>query len=528
MAARALLGSKLRRLRREHRIAQSSLARQLGISPSYLNLIEHNQRPITVPLQLKLAEVFRLDPQSFARDDEARLLGDLSELISNPAFPDHGLDADGLRDLIGSVPEAGRALASLFRAYLSARQEVESLTETLSEDTSFTTSTHELRNLLASVRSFAEILHDNADLPKAEQRRFQGIVVEQSERLTETVNQMLAFAPDNSLRPPGTAAPAEAIGDFLQDHENHFPALEAAAEALAGRLAWQADEGPARLAAVLERDFALGVERAAEGDRQGRDERIDPASGRLVLSLALPPASQAFRMLRRLAVEAERPLLQRLLDGAGIVDATAREIGLVALGGYLAAAMVMPYDAFLEAARELRYDIERLEARFGVGFEQACRRLISLRDPERPGVPFHLLRVDIAGNITYRFSASGLRIPRFGAACARWNVHAAFLAQGRIESQLVELPDRRRFLMIARALARPGGGWAVPPSHYAVALGCAAGEAGALVYADGLDLRAGGPAVPVGVTCRLCARLDCRQRAAAPLFLPARHVAAGS
>ena len=87
---------------------------------------------------------------------------------------------------------------------------------------------------------------------------------------------------------------------------------------------------------------------------------------------------------------------------------------------------MMPYDRFLEAANEDRYDIDILRNRFGVSFEQVCHRLTTLRRPGAEGVPFHFIRVDIAGNISKRFSASGIHIARFGAACPRWNVYAAF------------------------------------------------------------------------------------------------------
>ena len=177
----------------------------------------------------------------------------------------------------------------------------------------------------------------------------------------------------------------------------------------------------------------------------------------------------------------------------------------------------MPYREIRDAAHGLRHDIELLQRRFGTSFEQICHGLTSLRRPGEEGVPLHFLRLDIAGNITKRFSASGLRIPRFGGACPRWNVHAAFMTPGRIDTQLARVGDGPTYLFVARALTKlapgPAAGFPAPKSHYAVAIGCEISFANRFVYADGLDLQEPGAAVPVGTHCRQCARPDCAQRA---------------
>ena len=132
-------------------------------------------------------------------------------------------------------------------------------------------------------------------------------------------------------------------------------------------------------------------------------------------------------------------------------------------------------------------------------------------------MPFHLLRVDIAGNISKRFSASGIHIARFGGGCPLWAAHAAFLTPGRIRTQVSRMPDGATYFCIARTVTKGGGGHHVPPSTYAVEVGCEIGHARELVYADGISLDNGTAAVPVGVGCRMCERMDCRQRAFPPL-----------
>jgi predicted transcriptional regulator len=177
------------------------------------------------------------------------------------------------------------------------------------------------------------------------------------------------------------------------------------------------------------------------------------------------------------------------------------------LVSYAASALLLPYDAFRAAAEELRYDVERLQRRFGASFEQVCHRLTTLRRPGHEGVPFHFLRRDAAGNLSKRFSASGLQLPHYGAACARWALHAAFLTPGRIVAQIARMPDDSRYLFIARTTAAPGG-HAAPAAPKAVMLGCALAHGARTVYA------AGAVEAPVGVTCSLCPRQNCADRAA--------------
>jgi predicted transcriptional regulator len=192
----------------------------------------------------------------------------------------------------------------------------------------------------------------------------------------------------------------------------------------------------------------------------------------------------------------------------------------VALANYFAGAVLMPYGPFLEAARSERYDVEVLCNRFRVAFEQICHRLTTLRRPGAEGVPFHMVRVDIAGNISKRFSASGLRFARFSGACPRWTVFEAFTTPGLVRTQLSQMPDGATYFWVARTVRKEGGRFHAPRSVLAIGLGCEVSHAKALVYADGVDLSARGAVVPVGVTCRLCERMDCEQRAFPPLQHP--------
>jgi predicted transcriptional regulator len=172
----------------------------------------------------------------------------------------------------------------------------------------------------------------------------------------------------------------------------------------------------------------------------------------------------------------------------------------------------MPYIPFRAAIDSLRFDIIRIGGRFDASFEQVCQRCISMRRPGAEAIPLHFLRTDIAGNISKRFSASGLRLPRYGGACSRWIVHHAFTAPGRILAQVARLPGGEAFFSVARADV-PQGALVTTERSHAVMIGCAVEHATRFVYADGLNLTAPQAAVPIGITCRQCERHDCSQRA---------------
>ena len=203
------------------------------------------------------------------------------------------------------------------------------------------------------------------------------------------------------------------------------------------------------------------------------------------------------------------------LDQAAFRTDAARDVARVGLANYAAGALLLPYRAFLEAAREEKHDIDRLRTRFQVSFEQVCHRLSTLQRPGWRGVPFYFARVDMAGNITKRHSATRFQFARFGGACPLWNVHEAFAAPDRIGVQLAEMPDGSRYISIARSVSKPSGSYLANDRRYALSLGCEVEHAGALVYAAGLDLN--GPAARIGVSCRICERTDCTQRAFPPL-----------
>jgi len=457
------LGAKVRALRRREGLTQVQLATQLGVSASYLNLIEANRRPLPANLLIKLAQLFGVDVGAFASDDDGRLVADLMEAFADPVLEDYDLTSVDIRELTAASPEAARAVLGLYRAYQATR---------------------------ATADDLSTRVRDGEALP----------------------------GPDGTRAP--SHVPSEEVSDYLQRAGNHFPELEAAAEQLAARARLSSDDLYAGLIRYLEQHLGVTVQIAHWEAQRGVLRRYDPERKTLMLSELLPTRSRTFQLAHQVAITALGDLLERHAVEGRFVSAGARVLAKVALANYFAGAVLMPYAAFHQAARDERYDIDVLGRRFRVGFEQVCHRLTTLRRPGAEGVPFHMIRLDVAGNISKRFSASGIRFARFSGVCPRWNVFSAFLTPGMIRIQVSRMPDGVAYFCIARTIQKDAGGYHAQQPVQSIGLGCQIEYARQLVYSDGVNLDSRDTLVPVGITCRLCERTDCDQRAVPSLKVP--------
>jgi len=229
-----------------------------------------------------------------------------------------------------------------------------------------------------------------------------------------------------------------------------------------------------------------------------------------------PIESQRFQLAHQLVILALNDSIQSVIESADLRSVSSQQLLFVGLANYAAGALLMPYARFRQEARQLRHDIDQLRQSFGVSFEQACHRLSTLQRSGARGVPFFFCRVDMAGNITKRHSATRLQFARFGGACPLWIVHEAVAIPDRILVQLAETPDGVKYVSMAKGLVKPSGSYARAPRRYAVALGCEIEHAGEFIYADGLDLKSTHAATKIGASCRICPRVDCDQRAFPP------------
>ncbi len=505
--ARAPVGQRIRKRRQELGRSQSALAEVVGISASYLNLIEHNKRPIGGALLNRIASAIELDSGALAGTEEARLIAELGEVAAEAPTIGIDLSADAASELVASNPGAARTILDLYRAYREVRLRSDLLGERLGEDSFLAETSQQILSLITTIRSYAEILKDYGDLSDAERRGFVATLVEESETLAQRAGDMFDFMGGRGARRP-RASPREAIEDFISDNANYFPGLEKSAEQTLASLPSRRPTLEA-LTKHLHARFGMSVERYAASDVPVGGEGV---RGKVFMfSETLAPASVRFRIARLIGTLTASDVLDQLVDGARLETDEASLRLRKALANYFAGALTMPYEPFQAAAEELRNDIARLGHRFDASFEQVCHRLTTLRRAGAEGVPLHFLRTDIAGNISKRFSASGLRLPRYGGACPRWIVHHAFTSPGRIVTQTGQLPDGETFFFVARA-GIPDDGIGPTGGAHAVMIGCAVGQAQRFVYADGIDLTAPSNLVPVGITCRQCPR-DCAQRA---------------
>lgn len=301
--------------------------------------------------------------------------------------------------------------------------------------------------------------------------------------------------------------PWEEVRDFFHYCDNYIDAVDRAAERFA-----QNGDAAGRAVDTLR---ARGIDTVTADSDLLRS--FDPVAGRLTLSARATPASRAFQLLHQLALLTQNDLIEATLDLARFQSDTAREIARIGMANYFAGAVLMPYTRFAGAAQDTRHDLERMAIAFGASIEQIAHRLSTLQRPGAKGVPFFFARVDQAGTVTKRHSATRLQFARFGGACPLWNVHQAFETPGRFLRQLAETPDGARYIILARDVSKSGGAWGRPTRRFAISLGCEVKHAGALVYADGLDLDHDAAFQPIGISCRICERPNCHQRAVPPL-----------
>lgn len=314
--------------------------------------------------------------------------------------------------------------------------------------------------------------------------------------------------------------PWEMVRDWFHDTGNYIHELDCEAEELrAGICPRDRLEEADLVAALRERH---GTQVVVEENPAHHLRRYDRDRNILHIDAAVPPESRTFLLAHQLMGLHARPLIDAIVAQAGLSPAGADKLLAVGLANYAAGALMMPYARFRAAARAVRHDIDRLARRFGVSFEQACHRLSTLQRPGARGIPFFFCRVDMAGNITKRHSATRLQFARFGGACPLWVVHEAVAIPDRILTQLGETPDGVRYVSMAKGLVKPSGSFTRAPRRYAVALGCEIEHAANFIYADGLQLRDEAAATPIGVTCRLCPRRECDQRAFPPTDRPIR------
>lgn len=451
--SKTLIGPQLRQLRQSVNHTQAHMARVLGVSAAYINLLENNQRSVSVKVLMALSEAYGIDARDFVKDSSATQLADLRHRVRDPVFSGPEPDLVELRAALDHAPQ----LVSYFMQ-----------------------------------------LHEN------------------HHALLETVRKLSAGVMTESLE---MVRPETAIHNFFRDNANHFPALEDAAEAAREAVGGPAEDIYANLKRHLKNAYGLDV-RVERLDDMGETLRLfDEAGGRVLLSEALDSVNRNFQLAHVLALLSCSSLLDDLVAAADIPSETGRERCRVELANYVAAAMLMPYDAVFRMAEETLYDIDRIATRFGVSFEQVSQRLTTLQRKGALGVPFFFLRIDMAGNVTKRFNATSFTLAEQGGACPVWAIHKAFASPDVIIPQFVELPDAGQFFTISRTTDRPVINPHAQARRLVVTLGCERSQVPRVGYAAPFNLDDRTPFAKIGINCHICPRRDCTQRAYEPLHV---------
>jgi XRE family transcriptional regulator, fatty acid utilization regulator len=422
-------------------LTQQVMADDLGISPSYVALLERNQRPLTADMLLRLARTYRLEIDDLAGEDGEDYAKRIAEVLRDPIFAEIDLPSLEAADLATSFPGIAEALLRLHSAYAREQQ------------------------ALAEQRASGGT--DEAD-PVAEARRFLGA------------------------------------------QRNYFHALDTRAEELAVEI----EEGGG--AEMWVRKQGVRVRFLPPNVMADSLRRFDRHNQQLLINDTLDSASRAYQLASHVAWSAMRSDINSVVRTAEFSSTTAETLVRRALGGYCAAALMMPYARFAAEVESRAYDIESLSRHFGASFEQVAHRLTTLQRPGESRVPFFFIRVDEAGNISKRLDGAGFPFAAHGGGCPLWSVHSVFRMPSEIVTQWLELPGGERFFSIARTVVAGGGGHGQPRITRAIALACAAEHAPRLTYATGVD-PGKVQATPIGVTCRICDRADCTARAVPPI-----------
>jgi len=451
--SKTYVGARVRQLRSERGYSQAALAQQLQISPSYLNQIEHDVRPLTVSVLLRITEAFGVDATFFSTQDDTRLIAELREATLDR---DLGIDVDvsEVADMVHAHPALAKAMVNLHRRYRLT----------------------------------------TARLAAATEARF---------------NLNTGGSGTGSI-----SMPHEEVRDYFYERQNYLHELDTAAEDLTVRMRMHRGDLAGDLSQRLIQKHGVRIARRID---LGDDvlHRYDPDTKTLEISGHLTRGQQVFKLATELGYLEYGTLIDALVAEGSFTSEESQTLARLGLANYFAAAAMLPYRQFHDVAENFRYDIERLSTFYQVSYETVCHRLSTLQRPSMRGVPFSFVRVDRAGNMSKRQSATGFHFSSTGGTCPLWNVYETFANPGKVLVQIAQMPDGRNYMWVARTIERRTSRYGQPGKTFAIGLGCELRHAHRLVYSEGLDLSGDLSAVatPIGAGCRVCERDNCTQRA---------------
>ena len=448
------IGHKIRTKRRKLGITQIDLSKKLSISASYLNLIESGKRKVNVDLLLKLANELNIEISDISKKTDTNLYQNLMDLLGDSLFENLDITNFDIKELVNTNPLIAKALVKLGDNYKKKNQDIVSKVENIS-----------------------------------------GKFIDSRK---------------NSF-------PGEVVSDFLQENENYFPKLEEFASNFFSKIQINNRMGYTSICEYLLRKHGIEVKDVVPDEKKPFTKQFDVDKKIFLVSDYLTLETKKLYAGAQVAQLEFSQVIDEYLNSFSFPSEESKKLSKVALLNYAGAAIIMPYKSFYEECIKQRYDVELLQNTFAVSFEQVAHRITCLQDPKMKGIPFHMLRADVAGNISKRFSLSGIEIPRYGGACPRWNIYKAFTMPGKINAAVSKMSNGEKYICIARTVEKGIGKHGMEKTLLSIGLGCQVKYAKDFVYADSLNLNDKKTETPIGVNCRTCDRMDCQQRAFPPL-----------
>lgn len=449
-SSKIFIGPKIKALRLESGLTQAGFGQKLGISTSYLNQLENNQRHASATVLMALAQNFAVDIRTLSDNESERLLADLMEATNDTQYESLNLSNRELKLATKNTPDFVRAFLNLHKS-------------------------------------------------------------------SQNLKEYLADADRHGLQTPAQLTPYEEVRDYYHYQDNYFDTLDRSAEDLSNTLASNNLPLSESLSRYLSDAHGIKTIIGGLADHPNALRYFDTQTKTLHLNPYSAATTHNFQMAHQIAQFEKHDEIERLVNKANFQSDSARDICKIGLANYFAGGVTLPYTAFFEQAKLLRHDLDLLSHKFQSSLEQVCHRLSTLQRPGQAGIPFFFARVDQAGNITKRHSATKLQFAQYGSACPLWNVHQAFEVPGRIIRQLAETPDGEKYLCIATAIKISSGGFRDPARRYALALGCETKYIGDIVYGDDLSPANENAFEQIGISCRICERKNCHQRSVPPL-----------
>lgn len=434
------------------------MAKSVGVSTAYINLLENNQRSLSVKVLMSIADAYGVDWRDLLQDGSDRLLADLNSAIQDPLFNTGQPDIQELRLAVDHAPKLVENFLHLYRSHTNVIQRVMQTGDQFTDSALLSSPEAIVHDYFRDHSNYFDVLEDYAEQLRNE-----------NPCEPDDVYYQLKTRLHNRHSIKVSTAPIEQMGRSLRIYDKEGCKI-ILSEAL---------------------------------DFPNRTFQLAHMLGLIECNSQIESLTASFASTDTTSVD--DPIQ------AGKVRCQ------VELANYFAAAYLLPYSQFKSAAESLAYDINRLCKTFGVSFEQVCHRLTTLQRKGDRGIPFFFIRVDRAGNVTKRFNASSITIAEYGGACPVWDLHASFSNPGTILPQFVELPDGKRFFTISRTADRPAYSRDSQARRQALSLGCELSHVASIGYANPFNQTDEQLYAKIGINCRICPRQSCSQRAHNPL-----------